>query len=155
MELEGCKRCFKYLETAGVAIKVFISDRHKSIAKWIREQRPNTSHFYDIWHVAKSITKNLLKISKEAGCGIIQHWMKAIRHHLFWCATSTKRGFGNLIVAKWLSFLRHVSNQHTDHPDPLYTKCNHGEIENRLWIHRGLCKLNFRLLLCGCIDHMP
>ena len=136
--MEGCKRCFKHLENTGVAIKIFISDRHKSIAKWIREQRRNTKHFYDIWHVAKSVTKNLLKISKEAGCEIIQHWMKAIRRHLFWCATSTKPGFGKLIIAKWMSFLRHVSNLHTDHPDPLYKQCNHGEIENRLWISRGL-----------------
>jgi solute carrier family 8 (sodium/calcium exchanger) len=135
--LEGCKRCFKHLENAGVTIKTFISDRHKGIAKWIREQHKNTTHFYDIWHVAKSVTKNILKISKEAGCEVIQHWMKAIRRHLFWCATSTKAGFGKLIVAKWVSFLRHVSDIHTDHPDPLYKNCSHGDIEKRLWIARG------------------
>ena len=36
MELEGAKRSFNFLQTAGVAIKVFISDRHRGIAKWIR-----------------------------------------------------------------------------------------------------------------------
>lgn len=119
-------------------IKTFISDRHKGIAKWIQEQRKGTQHFYDIWHVAKSVTKKLLNVSNEAGCEVIKNWIKGIRRHLLWCATLTKSGFGNLIVAKWMSFLRHVSNIHTGHPDPLYRQCNHGEIEERLWIKRGL-----------------
>ena len=75
---------------------------------------------------------------KLAGCEIIKSWIKSVRQHLFWCATSTKSGFGSLIVAKWMSFLRHVSNLHTDHPDPLYKCCNHGEIEKRLRIKRGI-----------------
>ena len=49
MELEGAKRSFNFLQTAGVAIKVFISDRHRGIAKWIRESQAGCSHFFDIW----------------------------------------------------------------------------------------------------------
>ncbi|KAI8493070.1 hypothetical protein Bbelb_290740 [Branchiostoma belcheri] len=30
-----------------------VSDRHIQIAKWIRENLPETSHLYDIWHIAK------------------------------------------------------------------------------------------------------
>ena len=37
MELEGAKRAFLFLQSAGVAVKAFISDRHRGIAKWIRE----------------------------------------------------------------------------------------------------------------------
>ena len=65
MELEGAKRCLNFLLASGIAIAVFVSDRHKSIAKWIRETQPQTKHFYDIWHVARSISnrKNIrLKI---------------------------------------------------------------------------------------------
>ena len=61
MELEGAKNAFKYLQLAGVDITVFVSDRHRGIAKWIRENQPKTSHFYDIWHVAKSILKKSAK----------------------------------------------------------------------------------------------
>lgn len=32
------------------------------------------------------------------------------------CATSTSQGFGDLIVAKWTSYLRHVNNKHSNHP---------------------------------------
>jgi len=143
-ELEGAKRCFRFLEQLGLTIGVFISDRHRSIAKWIRENCRNTTHFYDIWHVARSLTKKLLVASKEKGCEIIQHWMKGIRRHLYWSATSTKPGFGNLILAKWNSFLRHVANKHTNHPDPLYKECNHAELQPRKWIKISEC---FLLLL--------
>ncbi|KAK2562628.1 hypothetical protein P5673_014316 [Acropora cervicornis] len=71
-ELEGVKRCFGYLQQLGVTTGVFISDHHRGIAKWIRENCPGTTHFYDIWHVARSVTKKLLAASKEKGCEIIQ-----------------------------------------------------------------------------------
>ena len=137
MELEGAKRCFRCLEQLGLTISTFISDRHRGIAKWIREHCVNTTHFYDIWHVARSISKKLLAASKEKGCEILKEWMKGIRRHLYWSATSTKPGFGNLIVAKFNSFMRHVANKHTDHPNPLYDKCNHEELQPRKWIKIG------------------
>ena len=110
MELSSAKACFAFIKHAGLNIRTFISDRHKSIAKWIREQEPNTQHDYDIWHVAQSVTKKLLKAGKESGCEIIIKWQKAIKNHLHWCATSTSPGFGALIVAKWKSLVRHVCN---------------------------------------------
>jgi hypothetical protein len=67
MELQGAKQCFDVLLLAGLAISVFISDRHLGIAKWIREYQPKTSHFYDIWHIARSITKKMLKAGKTKG----------------------------------------------------------------------------------------
>ena len=91
---------------------------------WIWEAKTQTIHYYDIWHVARSLWKKLLKASKEGGCEKISSWMKGIRRHLYWCATSTKPGFGALIVAKWSSFLRHVANIHSDHPNELYKKCH-------------------------------
>lgn len=81
-ELEGAQRCFKFLKQLGLVITVFISDQHRGIGKWIREVCPQTTHFYDIWHVARSLTKKLLKASKEKGCEAIQNWMKGIRRHL-------------------------------------------------------------------------
>lgn len=48
-----------------------------------------------------------------------------------------KEDLGSLIAAKWTSFLHHVANKHTEHPNPLYTKCNHGELEQRKWIKIG------------------
>ena len=138
MELEGAKRCFSYLQhNAQVKIPVFISDRHSGIGKWIREKQPNTTHFYDIWHVAKTVTKRVLKASKNKGCEVLKDWTKAIKNHLYWCVTSTKQGFVDLIEAKWLSLIRHTSDRHCDHPNELFPVCNHGELEPRDWILPG------------------
>lgn len=142
MELDGCKRSFKFLTDAGLKISVFISDRHKGIAKWIRTCQPTTKHFYDLWHKAKGIVKEILKESKQKGCEILKDWTKAIRNHLYWSAMSTKMGFGELIVAKWKSIVRHIADKHEDHPDALFKKCAHGEIEPRQWIKPGKITLH-------------
>lgn len=139
MELEGVKRAFSYLQSAGISIKVFISDRHRGIAKWIRECQTHCSHYFDIWHVARSITKAMIKLGKEKGCEKIIDWVKGARNHLYWCATSTAAGFGELIGAKWNSFMQRVANKHDNHSSPLYKKCAHGDqIENRRWIKIGI-----------------
>ena len=38
-----------------------------SISKWIRECQPWCAHFFDIWHIARSIGKAMIKLSKEKG----------------------------------------------------------------------------------------
>ena len=104
MELEGAKRAFRYLQSVGLKIAVFISDCHSGIAKCIRENQVECAHFFDIWHIARSITK-MIKLGKEKGCERIADWVKGARNHLYWCATSTKQGFIEMIVAKWKSFM--------------------------------------------------
>jgi solute carrier family 8 (sodium/calcium exchanger) len=102
----------------------------------IREQKASTSHYYDIWHVARSIQKVLLNLSKEKGWERIAKIMKAVRTHLYWCATSIKEGFEELIIAKWKSFVNHVTNTHENHSDPLFRKCLH--VYSRKWIYNGI-----------------
>ena len=137
MKLKGAQDSLNFLKSAGMAIPIFISDRHRSIAKWIRENQPETNHLFDIWHVAKSVTKQLLKAGKESGCELLVKWQKSLKNHLHWCATSTRLGFGELILAKWKSITRHVCNEHNGHPDPLFKKCAHGSLSKRLWIKKG------------------
>lgn len=100
MELDGAKRCFAYLQTARIAIKKFISDRHAGISKWVKETQAGTKHFFDIWHVVRSITKKTMQASKEKGCEVILKWTKGVRNHVYWCATLTKEGFAKMILAK-------------------------------------------------------
>ena len=139
MELEGAKRCFRFLNQAGMNISVFISDRHRGIAKWLRECHKNTLHLYDIWHVCKGICKDIISVSREKGCEGLKMWIKAIRNHIHWSASSTQEGFGDLIVAKWQSLMRHINNKHSDHPNSLYPECAHGPLEdNRKWLQIGI-----------------
>ena len=101
----------------------------RGIAKWIRESQPRCAHVFDTWHIARSIGKAMIKLSKEKGCEKIGNWVKGVRNHLYWCVTSTKQGFQELIAAKWQSFMQHVSNKHDGHPNPMFTK---GESEEQL-----------------------
>ena len=48
MEPEGFRRCRKELEES------ITTDRNRSIAKYVREQMPDTAHYFDVWHIAKS-----------------------------------------------------------------------------------------------------
>ena len=129
MELEGAKRSFDEIKgKEKLPIKTFVSDRHRGIGKWMRTMQRDTTHYYDIWHQAKSTVKKVVKASKEKGCEILAEWAKSIRNHLYWCATSSKAGFSALIEAKWLSFMRHVNNEHDGHPNALYDKCHHGDL---------------------------
>ena len=63
MEFLAFKKAFTFMLGSGMIIKSFISDRHASIAKWMREECPKKSkdlgkrivdHFFDLWHIAKS-----------------------------------------------------------------------------------------------------
>ncbi|CAH1242316.1 Hypp6572 [Branchiostoma lanceolatum] len=138
MELEGAKRSFAFLSDAGLAVKTFISDRHKGIGSWLREEQKGTAHFYDLWHVCKSLVKELRKACKDKGCEVIKDWLKSIKKHLYWCALSTSQGFGELIVAKWKSIVRHIAGKHDDHPDTSFPTCAHGPLEQeRKWIFSG------------------
>ena len=53
MEKEGLQRSLEYLQQHEMTIGVMVTDRHKQINKWLRENHPDISHFYDGCHVAK------------------------------------------------------------------------------------------------------
>ena len=89
----------------------------------------------------------MLAASKKKGCEKIVKWITAVKNHIYWCSTTTKEGFQNLILAKWKSFIRHVAKKHTDHPDPLFQQCAHEEIERRKWIKVG----RSAIYLNGCL----
>ncbi|XP_068712766.1 uncharacterized protein [Montipora foliosa] len=144
MEFLGHQRAFAYLFTTAMKIKSFISDRHRSIAKWMREtcskkcrelNKPVVEHFFDLWHVAKQIQKTLTKLSKEKTCEIIGRWKKACLRHFYWSVTSTEELQGEVKLAKFEAFLSHVINKQQDLPNRLFTKCHHGPItKEKVWM---------------------
>lgn len=87
--------------------------------------------------LSSEIHKVLTSISKESGCSALTSWIRPCENHFFWSATSTLSGNGNVIYAKFKSFLSHVINKHDNLDDPLYNKCNHGEIKDRTWLDKG------------------
>ena len=53
MEHKGLVKVLKFLDDNSVQVKTLITDWHKQIAKYMREQKPSTDHRYDVWHVSK------------------------------------------------------------------------------------------------------
>ena len=56
MEKEGLQRVLDFLKNEGITVDVLVTDRHKQINKWIRENHPSVNHYYGIWHVAKGLS---------------------------------------------------------------------------------------------------
>ena len=57
MELEGFKRMLSNLATKGLAVQKLVTDRHRQLAKYVREETPGIHHMYDVWHIAKGEDK--------------------------------------------------------------------------------------------------
>ena len=62
-------------------------------------------------------------------------WTKAIKNHLYWCATSTKKGFDALI--------QQALRPSTVHE--LFSDCTHGDLEPREWILPGNSYLKYSI----------
>ncbi|KAI0212078.1 hypothetical protein LSAT2_003041 [Lamellibrachia satsuma] len=107
---------------------VQVTDRHRSIAKWLRDEKKSIKHYYDIWHITKGLGKKLDKLALQRDCGIIKEWKKFTINHLYWCAASTPDGVGAAMLAKWTSLSNHLLNRHTGHVDVLFPECLHDSI---------------------------
>ena len=55
MEYLGFQRRMAYLSDCGIKISTFNSDRHTSIAKHMREKPSDIVHYFDLWHLKKSM----------------------------------------------------------------------------------------------------
>ena len=53
MEKAGLVKSLTCISDNDLAIGTMVTGRHRGIAKMIREDYPDITHLYDIWHVAK------------------------------------------------------------------------------------------------------
>ncbi|KAI7810856.1 uncharacterized protein LOC130552890 isoform X2 [Triplophysa rosa] len=126
MEKEGLKRCLDKMESCGLMVDYIVTDRHPQIKKYLRER--NVTQYYDVWHFEKALSKKLHKLSQSKDCKVLKKWLKSIKNHLNWSATSSVSGPEK--VAKWTSLLNHIQNIHV-HDNPLFPKCEHPDRVSR------------------------
>ena len=80
----------------------------------------------------------LTKLGKEKGCEVINEWIRSCVNHVYWSATTTMDGNGDVILAKYKAFLSHILNKHKNLPDPLFSSCSHGpDLTKRKWLLKG------------------
>ena len=66
---KGLRRCLDKLMVQHVDISTIATDRHTGVASLMRTDNPYIDHQYDVWHLAKSVTKKLRKKAKTKHCG--------------------------------------------------------------------------------------
>jgi hypothetical protein len=62
MEYMAFCRCLDDISQKGFTINTFVSDRHTSIAKHFREKLPMVTHYFDLWHLVKSMYHSLFSV---------------------------------------------------------------------------------------------
>ncbi|XP_067284722.1 uncharacterized protein [Pseudorasbora parva] len=135
MEKEGLKRCLDKLDSCGLAVEYMVTDRRPQIRKYLRER--HITQYYDVWHFEKALTKKLRKLSQSKDSELLKKWLKSIKNHLYWSATSSVSGPEK--VAKWTSLLNHMQNIHV-HDNPRFPKCEHQDKTSRnskKWFGKG------------------
>ena len=81
----GFIRCPEELEDEKFTVDLIATDRHLSIAKYMR-QRKKEKYDFDLWHITKSVKKKLFKKMKRKDCTGLADWTKTITIHLWWSA---------------------------------------------------------------------
>ncbi len=89
------------------------------------------------------IGKKIDVLAQKPDCADLALWKQSVVNHLYWAAASTPPGQGDLIVAKWLSVLHHVTDRHHFPEEPIFRQCAHDPLRederNRAWLEPGKC----------------
>ena len=53
MEKESLVRSLEFLKEQELGVEVLVINRHRQIAKYVRDTCSEMKHYYDVWHLAK------------------------------------------------------------------------------------------------------
>ncbi|XP_057308719.1 uncharacterized protein LOC130647027 [Hydractinia symbiolongicarpus] len=141
MEKQGLIVVLNRLLENQLSIEGIATDRHVQIRKYMREERKDIKHHFDVWHMGKNIKRKLVKCSKKTTAKDLLSWVKAVINHFWWCCAS---GNGNVVELreKWLSLLCHVKNKHKWESNKIYHKCEHSKLSkleqrSKKWLMEG------------------
>lgn len=59
MELLGLKRGLRDLELNNIQVHDLVTDRHVMIKSYMKKDRPEINHYFDVWHIAKGTVENI------------------------------------------------------------------------------------------------
>ena len=143
MEKEGLRRCLNYLLDRDVSIDTIATDRHRGVGALMKSDYPSINHQYDVWHLAKSVVKQLTQKGKQRKCEQLLPWIQSISNHLWWAA-QTCNGDAQLLTEKWTSIVYHIGNVHEwdGGKGSVFNKCVHlplpvEEQRSKKWLRSG------------------
>ena len=100
-----------------------MTDRHKQIAKWLRNHCPDVNHFLIVVYCQK-YKKKIQSLAKKDACQLIGSWMKSMVNHFYWSVMSTQIDNKDLVGAKWKSVLNRTQNIHDGHGPGVMVTCS-------------------------------
>ncbi|KAJ8303761.1 hypothetical protein KUTeg_018684 [Tegillarca granosa] len=102
---------------------------NENVKKFIKSDRPDIKHYFDVWHMDKGVNSKLKK-GKIKDCGYV-----ALCHVLL-ATTTSSIGNREIVLEKWLSILYHVVDIHEGHGNR-FPECVHNQLEDRAWMKEG------------------
>jgi hypothetical protein len=127
MEKVGMIDTLKHLKDMNLTVSVLATDRHVGIAKVMKTDYQHIVHQFDVWHMAKSISKRLRKKAVKKCNRPIGPWIKAVVNHLWFSAASCE-GDPNVLRDIWTSIIHHIQNVHEWSDKTYFHACNHAPI---------------------------
>lgn len=127
MELQGLKNVLRRLEDQKIKVSSLTTDRHKQVRSFLKRERKDINHQFDVWHIGRNIKKKLTKIVKKKSCIDLQPWIKSIINHFWWCCASCE-GDLNDLKESWLSILYHITDRHRWKVGKAFKKCKHPKL---------------------------
>lgn len=122
-----------------IKISLFVSDRHRGIRKMMRTQFGAIIHEFDVWHISKSLTKKLKAAGNEFE--LIKDWTASVINHLWW-SSQTCEGNDEVLIEKFTSILKHITDTHSWTGGKYINCCSHGELsecerKQKKWIKKS------------------
>jgi len=122
MEPRAIMEGVAFLLGEGVHVTELVTDANATVMKEVRLKWPQIKLSLDLWHKAKKISEKLAQLAKRRPNRGLTPWISEIRNHFYTCVNECG-GSVEELEKRWLSVLKHVSDNHTD--------CRHAPVSIR------------------------
>ena len=141
MEKKGLEILLEKMNAFNLPIRSLTTDRHTQIRCFMKNEKPDILHQFDVWHVGKNIKKKLASVSKKKDCAELSAWIRAVINHLWWCCASCN-GDVKELKEKWVSIMYHIRNKHRWENHEIYKHCQHSKLtkheqKRKRWLKEG------------------
>lgn len=159
-ELDGFKESLKNIQQNGVQVSTISTDRQPHIVNEMMVNNLERVLEFDLWHVAKAVSKKLTAEAKRKGCEDLGAWIPYIINYLWWSAQTCEEN-AVLLKEKWVSVINHVTDwpgnshhHHTHEPLDEKSKRNKPLLKPGTEAHSALVKIVTDKQLLDDLDHL-
>ena len=111
MEKEGLRQSLNYMLEQDISMVIIATDRHQGVGALMKSNYFHISHQHNVWHMTKTVVKQLTQKSKLKHCERLLPWILSISNHLWWAVHTCNRDAhlltedAQLLTEKWTSIV--------------------------------------------------